>query len=213
MSWQRVGLLTLALFGFLVRPLSAQTTANYLIRGPGAMLNWGPDQGAVDVEMMAFAFTDMAPLTGDTPPPGPRVVFSATRLSALGSTLIRRQWFVDAPLKPEQLAVSTGLTEVNLQAELTGILEERLSPGSTTRKEAKGTLKIRWVANAGPSNTAVSVNNQGTPVAIQMTAVGDGRLAQATVTVNVEGMGGPIEMTGPGTILSPSAATLKISVQ
>jgi len=162
--------------------------------------------------VVALAFRDLAPVQGDKPPPGPRLLFSVTRLTAPGTTLIRRQWYGDAALKAAAFVVSPGLAEAKLEAKVSGTLEEQHFPGNVTRREAKGTLTIQWKANSGPANISLAINRQTTPVAVQLNAVGEGRLGQATVSVNVEGLGGPIEVVGPGTLLSPHAGTLTWSL-
>jgi len=193
--------------------MAADTVTNYVIRGPGATVLWGLDQGALDTEVTILAFTDMAPAQGDKPPPGPRVIYSVTRLTALGGTVIRRQWYSDAPLDPGQLTVSSDLSEVKLETEVTGIFVETRSPGSSTQRQVRGKLKVVWVANAASANTSLSVNNQTTPVGVQLSVVGQGRVGQATITVNADGLGGPIEMSGPATILSPSVGTVTLTLK
>lgn len=211
--WRQAGLLALSLLGFLARAVAAETVANYQIRGPGAILLWGVEQGMIDTELVVLAFHDLAPGQGDKPPPGPRLLFSVTRTTVSGATPIRRQWYGEAALKPGALVISPGLADARLEAKVSGTLVEQRSLGSVTRRKAQGTLKIQWKAISGPANTTMSLNRQTAPVTLQLNAVGEGRLGQATVSVRVEGLGGPIEEVGPGRLLSASNGTLALRLE
>ena len=81
--------------------------------------------------------------------------------------------------------VSSGLAEARIDVKVTGTLEEQPASGDVTRRDVEGTLRIRWTAKAGPANTTLAINHQGTPVSVQLNAVGQARLGEATVTVNV----------------------------
>jgi len=179
---------------------------------PGATVLWSLPQVPGDTEITVLAFRDLAPVQGDTPPPGPRVIFSVTRLADQGATSVRWQWYGDVALKPEALVVSPDLAEAKLEAKVKGTLEAHVSTGNVTRQEVEGTLKIQWVAKADPANTTLTVNKQGTLVGLQLNLVGQARLGQATVSVEVTGMGAPIQREGPGTVLSPSVGTLSLTL-
>lgn len=206
----RAGVLAAVLFSVLAVPSQAQTSEKYVVRGPVAAIVWGPDEGAVDVELTLVASGDLAPAQGDAPPAGPRVVFSATRLSALGGTLIRRQWFGSAPLPAGALSISSDLSEATLDAEVDGTLQEVIGSRTPTQRAVKGRIQIRWVANADPANVALSYNNQGALYPLQVAITGTGRRAAATVALTVDGLGGPLQVTGPGTLFSPATGVLSV---
>jgi hypothetical protein len=206
----RACLLTLSLLGPLARPAIADTIANYQVRGSGATVFWRLEQGTESTVVVALAFSDLAPLQGDTPPPGPRILFTVTRLVTEGASVVRRQWYGDAPLKANDLVVSSSLAEARIDVKVMGTLEEQPASGDVTRRVVEGTLRIRWTAKAAPANTTLAINHQATPVSVQLNAVGQARLGEATVTVNVPGLGGRVQETGPGTILAPGAGTLTL---
>jgi hypothetical protein len=212
--WQRVGLPAIALLALLAAPARAQTKTNFLIRGPVAAVNWsGGLAGPLDVDLTVLAFSDLAPTLGDQPPAGPRVAFSVTRLSALGGTLIRRQWYGHAALPLGALTIAPDLSSATLDAELEGTFVQRIEDRISDRRTVTGRLQIQWVADAGAANTTFSLNNQTAPFEVQFDAVGQGRGAQATVTVTADGLGGPIQATGPGILLFPGSGLFTLGLQ
>lgn len=212
--WRRVGLPALALLALMAAPVGAQTKTNFVIRGPVAAVNWtGGLVGPVDVDLTVLAFSDLAPAQGNQPAPGPYVAFSATRLSALGGTLIRRQWYGNAPIPLGALSFGPNLSEAYLNIEeVPGVFEEQIGNREPTRRAVTGRIEIRWVATAALANTTLSLNRQETPFGVQFDAAGQGREAQATVNVTVEGLGGPIQATGPGTLLAPAAGLFTLGL-
>jgi hypothetical protein len=212
--WQRVGLPALALLGLLAAPAQAQTKTNYLIRGPVAAVTWTDGlTGPVNVDLTVFAFSDLAPAQGDQPLPGPHVAFSATQLRALGGTLIRRQWYGVAPLPAGALNIASDLSSATLTVEVEGTLVERIESRVNSRSTARGRIEIQWAASAVPASTTLSVNNQTAPFAVQFDVIGTGRAAQATVNVTVDGLGGPIQATGPATLLSPGTGLFTLGLE
>lgn len=208
----RAWLLIFSLLCLLVVPASAQTFTTYSIRGPGGAGVWG--LGAESgTELVAFAFSELAPTRGGEPPPGPRVVFSLTRWKIVGNVLKRFQWYGDAPLDVKALTVATTLAEAKLDAEVTGTLEERDAFGVVVRRDVPGRLQVNWSATGALAITTLAVNNQASPFAVQLQAVGQGRTAQATATATVEGLGERIQTLGLGTILSPTSGTLTVGMQ
>jgi hypothetical protein len=210
--WQRVSLAAIAVVNLLIPPASAQTKADYLIRGPGATVIWGIEEGAIAFELTVLAFKDMAPVQGDQPTPGPRVAFALTRLSSVGYTLTRRHWYGEAALPPDSFTVASDLSQATLDVEAEGTLEVRTENQAPTVRKVKGRIEIRWVANADPANTTLSVANQTVPFPVQLNIAGQGRKAAATAKVTVDGMGGPLDWIGPATILSPAVGTLTLGL-
>jgi hypothetical protein len=200
--------LAAVLLSVIAAPAPAQTGQSLVVRGPVAAILWGPDEGAIDVELRLIASGDLAPAQGEQPPAGPRMVFSATRLSALGGTLIRRHWFGSAPLPAGALSISSDLSEATLDAEVDGTLQEVIGDRTPTERAVKGRLQVRWVANAAAAEHTIAHNNQSAPYPFQLSIVGQGRRAEATVTLTVDGLGGPLQVTGPGTLLSPATGVL-----
>jgi hypothetical protein len=205
-----VSLLAVALLTVLVLPARAQTTTQYLVRGPVASVIWGIDQGAIDFDLTVLATSDLAPAVGNLPAPGPRVAFSWTRLRALGGTLIRTQWYGNAALPLGALSIASDLSAATLDAEVEGTLAERIGDGVAKERLVKGRIQIQWVANAAVANTTLSLNNQTAPFPVQFDAVGQGRGAQAMVTITVDGMGGPLQVTGPGNLIFPASGLLTL---
>jgi hypothetical protein len=212
--WPRLGLTAIALMGMVAAPGRAQTTTNFVIRGPVAAVNWRNGlEGPVNVDLTLFAFTDVAPAVGDQPAPGPRLVFSVTRLAALGGTLIRRQWYGSAALPAGALVIAPDLSTATLDAEVEGTFEERVENGEPTRKVVKGRIQGSWVASEGPANTTLSVNNQEAPFPMQFNSAGQGRRAVMTATVTADGLGGVIQGIGSGNLLSPAAGVFTLGPQ
>jgi hypothetical protein len=205
-------LLAVALFSALVLPAQAQTKTQYLFKGPVAAVIWGLDQGAIDFDLTVVASNQMEPAQGDGPS-GPRIAFSELRLSALGGTLIRRQWYGNAPLPLDALSIAGDLSGATLNTEVEGTLAERIGDGAVKQNTVKGRIQIQWVANAGPANTSLSFNNQTAPFPMQVDIIGQGRQAQATVNVTVDGLGGPLQVTGPGMLLFPLTGLLTLGPQ
>lgn len=210
----RAGLLAVALLAALALPARAQTTTTqYVVRGPVAAVIWGLDEGAIDFDLTVLASGDIAPAVGAEPAPGPRVAFSLMRLSSLGGTLIRRYWYGNAALPVGALSISPDLSEATLDVEVEGIRGERIGNGAATESVVKGRIQIKWVANANAANTALAYNNQTQPFPVQFDAVGQGRKATATVKITVDGLGGPLDVTGPGTLLSVASGLLTLKAQ
>src|SRR5262245_31615682 len=107
----RASLLAAVLFVLLEAPARAQTSTNYVVRGPAAVVAWGLDEGAIDFELTLVASNDVAPAQGDQPAPGPRLIFRVTRFASLGSTLIRRYWYGDVALPPNALSIGSDLSQ------------------------------------------------------------------------------------------------------
>jgi len=208
----RAAVLALTLLGAVALPARAQTTSQYVIQGPIAAVIWGIDEGAVDFDLTVLASNSVSPVVGDGPS-GPRIAFSLLRLSALGSTLIRRQWYGNAALPAGALTIAPDLSGATLDAEVEGTLVERIGDRAPKQSTARGRIQIRWVAKADPSNLTLSLTNQSAPFAVQFSAAGQGRAAEATVDIRVDGLGGPLQVTGPGTLLFPTTGLLSLALQ
>jgi hypothetical protein len=213
MRSMRAAVLALAVMGALALPARAQTTSQFVIQGPIATVIWGIEQGAIDFDLTVVASNSVTPALGDVRPTEPRITFSWLRLSALGGTLIRRQWYGNATIPTGALSIASDLSGATLEAEVEGTLAERIGDGAAKQTPTKGRIQIRWVASADPANTTLSYTNQTAPFPIQFTAAGQGRRAQATVDITVDGMGGPLQVTGPGTLLFPSSGLLSLGPQ
>jgi hypothetical protein len=209
----RAGLLAIALLTGLALPARAQTNTQYVVRGPVAAVIWGLDQGAIDFDLTLLASSDIAPAVGAEPAPGPRVAFSLMRLSSLGGTLIRRYWYGNAALPLDALSISPDLSEATLDVEVDGTRGEQIGNGAVKESVVKGRIQINWVANAAAANTTLSLNNQTAPFPVQFDAVGQGRGATATVKITVDGLGGPLDVTGPGRLLSVASGLLTLKAQ
>jgi hypothetical protein len=209
----RASLLAVALLTALALPARAQTNTQYVVRGPVAAVIWGLDQGAIDFDLTVLASSDIAPAVGAEPAPGPRIAFSLMRLSSLGGTLIRRYWYGSAALPLDALSISPDLSGATLNVEVDGTRGERIGDGAVKESVVKGRIEIKWVANAAAANTTLSLNNQTQPFPVQFDAVGQGRAATATVKITVDGLGGPLDVTGPGTLLSVASGLLTLKAQ
>jgi hypothetical protein len=142
--WGQV--LWLFLLLFATTAASADTTV-YTVRGPGGAVAWGLGNQP-GTEVVVFAFSDLAPVLGSTPAPGPRVTFSVTQFALLGVTFLRRQWYGDVALNPEMLTIGANLTETTLDAEVVGSLEERSGTVATVQRGVPGRLQVRWTPNS-----------------------------------------------------------------
>lgn len=209
----RAVLLALAVFSSLTLPARAQTTTNYVIQGPVATVIWGVDEGAIDFDLTLLASNNVSPAVGDGSPSGPRIAFSLLRLSSLGGTLIRRQWYGNAVLPEGALVIASDLSEATLNTEVEGTLAERIGEGAVKQSTVKGRIQIHWVASAAPANTTLSLSNQTAPFPVQFSAVGQGRRAEANVNIAVDGLGGPLQVTGPATLLLPASSLLSLGLQ
>lgn len=187
----------------------AEQTATYVVRGLGgaAVVGVGERTGT---EAVAFAFTEAVAEKGDPPPVGPRLVFSVTWTVLVNGLPLRRQWYGDVPLSPETLAIALDLTKGQLDTEVVGTLEEHRIDGSVLRKEVKGRLEIRWVGSGTVANMTTAFTYQASGYAATLQTVGTGRTALTTGTATVEGMGGPVTFSGPGTLASVTQGLLSV---
>lgn len=203
-------LLTLLPILALALPAAAQeSTASYQVRGPGGAVAWGlGDQPGTDV--VVFAFSDLARV-GEDAAAGPRVTFSVTHWSAVGTAFVRRQWYGDVPIEPRMLTIGPGLTEATLDAEVTGSLETRDSGGSVLRREASGRIQVRWAPSGNLANSTANFIHQTPAYIVTLQAVGGGRMATTIATVTVEALGvGPINLVGLGALLAPTTGILVV---
>jgi hypothetical protein len=184
--------------------------ATYVVRGLAGAAAWGiGDQPGT--EAFVFALTQAAPKKGDSPAPGPRVVFSVTQWSVVNDAVVRRQWFGDAPLQPEWLPIRADLTAGGLDATVTGILEEQGLDSGVVRREVPGRIQVTWEATSGIANAANAFTYQTPPVTAVLQLVGAGRVATAVATITVEAMGPPIKISSLGSLanVSEGLVTLK----
>jgi hypothetical protein len=210
----RVTVFTLSVLALVASAVRAEASvANYLVRGPGGAVVWGLGNQP-GTEVVAFAFSNLAPVEGNVPPPGPRVTFSVTHWASVGGGFVRRQWYGDAALKPDALKIGADLTETTLVAEVMGTLEERSTSGVTVRRDVPGRLEVRWTPSGDRASITTNFIHQTPPYVVTLQAAGAGRMADTAATVTVEALGsGPIDVVGLGTLLAPTNGTLVIVTQ
>jgi hypothetical protein len=193
--------LLLPVLALAVSAARADQKASYVIRGPAGAAIWGLGEQA-GTEAVAFVFTDAEPTRGEKPATGARIAFSVIQWSFTNGVWLRRQWYGDAPLKPEEVLIALDLSEGRLDATVRGTLEEQRLDGSILRREVPGRFQVRWAPFGGIGNLSEQVNYQTPAYAASLQLVGSGRKAAASATLVVEGFDGPIQITGLGTLSS-----------
>lgn len=202
-----VGLLTSAL---LPAVASADTTT-YQVRGSsGAVWAVGDQPGT---EFIALACSDLVTAIGSTTQPGPRITFSMTRWSLVGTAFVRRQWYGDVPLKAETLKLGADLAQATLEAEVLGSLEERTVAGVTIRRDVPGRIQIRWTPNGVMGLVTASYIYQTPAYIVTLQTSGQGRTTMTTATVQVEALGGTISVAGFGTLTGTTTGNLIVGTQ
>jgi hypothetical protein len=206
---------------FLVLPILALTATaaradpavSYVVRGPAGAAVW-KGGSPLGTEVVAFAFTQVAPSKGDTPAPGPRVVFSVTQVVSVNGVSVRRQWFGDAAIQPEWLSIAADLSRATLDATVPGTLEERSETGSVVvRRDVPGRLQLSWVARGALANTTTAITYQTPAYATVLQTVGPGRAATATATVTIDSLGPAFGLTGLGSLSSVTSGLVSVAIQ
>jgi hypothetical protein len=203
----------------------AGQTVNYVVSGPIGAAVWGLGDEP-GTEAVAFAFSHLTPVEPKNaaassptataekqklPPPGPRVVFSVTQWALVDGEWAPRHWYGDAPLPEKALAVAADLSAGQLDATIPGILEERDETGAVVRREVPGRLQVQWSAIGKPANTTLAYTYQTPSYATTLQTVGSGRASQATATVTVEALGGPIQIWGLGSLSAVTSGLLSVT--
>jgi hypothetical protein len=183
----------------------------YAVRGTGGTLWSLGDQPGT--ELVAFAFSDVAPLGGNTPAPGPRISFSVTRSSLVGTVVVRRQWYGDVSIKPEAFQFASDLTQATLEAEVLGSLEERTLTGVVVRRDVPGRLQIRWTPSSSLGNLTATYIYQTPALRATLLTAGRGSATLTSATASVEALGPPIHVTAFGHFSTLTTGTLVVTLQ
>jgi hypothetical protein len=210
---KRARCLVLPVLALAATAARADQAVNYVVSGPAGAAVWkgGSPLGA---EVVAFAFTQVAPAKGETPAPGPRVVFSATQVVSVNGVTVWRQWYGDAAIKPEWLAIAPDLSSGTLDATVTGTLEERTTAGGVVvHRDVPGRLQLSWTAQGGLANTTTAYTYQTPAYTTVLQTVGPGRAATATATVTVDALGPAFGLTGLGSLSSVTSGLVSVTMQ
>jgi hypothetical protein len=186
--------------------------ASYVIRGPAGAAIWGLGLQP-GTEAVAFVFTNAEPTRGEKPATAARIAFSVIQWSFTNGQWLRRQWYGDAPLKPEDLSIALDLSEGRLDTTVTGTLEEQRLNGSILRREVPGRVQVKWTPIGGIATLTEQVNYQTPPYAASLQLAGSGRKAAATATLIVDGLDGPIQITGLGSLSSVTNGLFNLTLR
>lgn len=218
-KWSRC--LILPLMVLTAAAARADQTTRYEVRGPTGAAMWGLST-VPGTQVIAFAFSQVAPLKESTPAgaaqanpptPGPRVTFSVSQMTFVNGEWVRRQWFGDAPLKPESLVIASDLTEGKLDTTVPGTLEEyRMSGAAVVRRDVPGRVQVQWLGSSDLANTTLAYSYQTPSYAAILQTAGTGRMARVTGTVTVEALGAPIEVWGLGSLSAVVGGLLSVSM-
>jgi hypothetical protein len=191
-------------------PAARAEQATYLLRGLGGAAFWGLGE-QMGTEAIAIAFAEATPEKGESPTPGPRLVFSVTQWTLVDTGWVRRQWHGDVALDKSALNIALDLAKGTLKATVEGTLEEQSLDGSTLRRKAKGEIVIEWLGTGGIAQTTSSFTYQSPAATTLLASVGAGRPALATGTVTVEGIAGSIKVQGLGQLASVTDGRLSVT--
>jgi hypothetical protein len=216
---KRYRLLALPLFLLAATATRAEQTARYEVSGPTGAALWGlgSEPGAA---VLALAFSRATPIAqerdtaaerDELPPPGPRLVFSVNRWVRLDGEWVRRQWYGDAPLKPEALTTAADLAGGKLDATVTGTLQESWESEVFEHREVTGRLQVQWSAIGGVAQTTLAYAYQTPAHGVLLQTAGPGRAALVRATVTVEGLGPPLEVEGAGSLLEVIEGLLSVT--
>jgi hypothetical protein len=205
---------------FLVLPVLALAAAaahadpavSYVVRGSAGAAVW-KGGSPLGTEVVAFAFTQVAPAKGDTPAPGPRVVFSVTDVTSVNGIAVRRQWYGDAAIKPEWLSIAPDLSGATLDATVPGTLEERSDTGNVSvRRDVPGRLQLSWTALGGLANTTTAYTYQTPSYTAILQTFGPVRASTATATATVY-TGPVVTLTGLGSLSNVTSGLVTVAMQ
>jgi hypothetical protein len=199
----------------------AEQRSNYTVTGPIGAALWGlgTEPGT---EALAYGFTHVTPVppeasveqAGDEPElpaPGPRLAFSVTRWAFEKGQWVRRQWYGDVSLVNKRLAIAGDLSIGNLDATVTGTMVEMTMEGVQVYQNVPGRLQVKWTAMGRTANTTLAYTYQTPVFAATLQTAGSGRSSQATGTITVAGLGGPIEIWGFGTLSAVKTGLLSVT--
>jgi len=209
---RRTRWLLLSVLALAVSAAWAEQKASYVIRGPAGAAIWGLGEQP-GTEAVAFVFTEAEPTRGEKPATGARIAFSVIQWSFTNGMWLRRQWYGDVPLKPEDVLIALDLSEGRLDTTVNGTLEEQRLNGSILRREVPGRVQVRWAPVGGIGTLTEQVNYQTPLYAASLQLVGNGRKAAATATLVVEGLDGPIQITGLGSLSSVTNGLFNLTLR
>jgi hypothetical protein len=210
---RRACFLVLPILALAATAAQADPAVSYVVRGSAAAAVW-KGGSPLGTEVVAFAFTQVAPAKGDKPDPGPRVVFSVTQVVSVNGIAVRRQWFGDAAIKPEWLVIATDLSRATLDATVSGTLEEHSETGGVVvRRDVPGRLQLSWAAHGGLANTTTAITYQTPSYTTVLQTVGPGRAATATANVTIDSLSPAIALTGLGSLSSVTSGLVSVAIQ
>jgi hypothetical protein len=211
--------LLLPILALAATAAGADPTASYVVNGSTGAALWGlGDQPGT--EALAFAFTAAtpvksataaAPAAADTP--GPRVVFVVTQWAQVDNAWVQRQWYGDWPLAPQTLAIAGDLTLGTLDTTLLGTLVERTLSGTAVQRGVPGRLQVKWTSSSDLTNATSAYTYQTPDYTTVLQGVGTGRMASVTATVTVPALGGPISLSGVGSLSAVATGQLSVTMQ
>jgi hypothetical protein len=191
----------------------ADPPVSYVVRGPAGAAVW-KGGSPLGTEVVAFAFTQVAPAKGDTPAPGPRVVFSVTQVVSVNGIGVQRQWYGDAAIKPEWLSIAPDLSSATLDATVPGTLVETSETGNVAvRRDVPGRLQLSWAAQGDLANTTTAFTYQTQAYTAVLQTVGPGRATTATATATIDALGPGITLTGLGSLSSVTSGLVTVAMQ
>ena len=192
----------------------ANPTASYLLSGSTGAALWGMGNEP-GTQAVVFAFTAASPVkpAPAAGAPGPRVVFAVTQWALINQDWVQRQWYGDWPLARPALAIAADLTEGTLDTPLLGTLVEQSASGTVVQRNVPGQLKVSWASSSDLANTTSAYTYQTPAYTAALQGSGSGRLATVSANVTVPALGGPIPLSGVGSLAAIANGLLNVTLQ
>jgi hypothetical protein len=199
--------------------LSGATGAALWALGPAPLFGT-PEAGATAV---VFAFSRAAPVKAvsaaapapkeDPPPPGPRAAFMVTRWVLVNGDWVQQEWYGDWQLAAHELGIAADLAQGALDSTVMGTLVEHGESGTVVQRHVPGRLQVSWTGSSERANTTTAYTYQTPAYTAALQTVGSGRMAKATAILTVPALGGPIPLSGIGTLSSITTGALNVAMQ